>query len=86
MNKKIEKVREDIRRTEKNIRDMQDHLKTLKLKEEQLVNEEIVRRIRAMNGRDGDVLEVLEKLYPQDPPMEKTEIESGEDENDAQAD
>ena len=62
MNKRIEKVREDIRLTEKKIREMNEYLKTLKLKEKQLCDDEILKTMRQMAGKGGDVMEVLKQL------------------------
>ena len=39
VNKKIERVREDIRKTESKLREMEEYLKTLRLQEKQLEDE-----------------------------------------------
>lgn len=61
MSKKIEKVREDIRKTQARIRELEEYLKTLQMQERQLCDEEIAKTIRDMAGK-GDVLETLRKL------------------------
>ena len=61
MDKRIEKVREDIRRTEAKRRELDEYLKTLQMKERQLCDEEIIRTMRSMAGK-GDVLEVFNRL------------------------
>lgn len=61
MNKKIEKVREDIRKTKARIREQEEYLKTLQMQERQLCDEEITKAIRGMAGK-GDVLEMLRRL------------------------
>lgn len=62
MNKRIVKVREDIRLTEKKIREMNEYLKTLKAKEKQLCDDEILKTMREMAGKGGDVMELLKQL------------------------
>lgn len=62
MNKRIEKVREDIRLTEKKIRELNEYLKTLKLKEKQLCDDEILKTMRQMAGKGGDVMDILKQL------------------------
>lgn len=62
MNKRIEKVREDIRLTEKKIRELNEYLKTLKLKEKQLCDDEILKTMRQMAGKGGDVMDILKLL------------------------
>ena len=66
MNKKIERVREEIRKTEKKYREIEEYLKTLRLQEKQLEDEEIIKQIRSMNKKDGDVLDVLRKVQGMD--------------------
>lgn len=61
MNKKIEKVREDIRKTKARIRDLEEYLKTLQMQERQLCDEELAKTIRAMAGK-SDVLETLRRI------------------------
>ena len=61
MNKKIVKVREDIKKTRARIRELEEYLKTLLELERQLCDEEIARVIREMAGK-GDVMETLRKL------------------------
>ena len=62
MNKKIKRVRENIRKAEKNINELEEYLKTLRLQEKLLEDEEIVRQIRSMNSKNGDVLDVLYRI------------------------
>jgi DNA helicase TIP49 (TBP-interacting protein) len=80
MNKKIEKVREDIRKAEDKIREMEEYLKTLRAKERQLVDEEIISQIRSMQAKGGDVLDVLRKVQsmqaaPASEPKEREDME-----------
>lgn len=76
MNKKIEKVREDIRKTQARIREQEEYLKTLQMQERQLCDEEITKAIRGMAGK-GDVMEMLRRL--QQAQQEET---AGSDEDD----
>ena len=62
MNKRIEKVRDDIRLAEDKLREIQEHLKALRIREKQLCDEEILKSMRSMAGRDGDVIALLEKF------------------------
>lgn len=73
MNKKIEKVREDIRKTKARIRELEEYLKTLQAQERQLCDEEITRAIRDMAGK-GDVMETLRRLQ-----QAQHEVYAGED-------
>lgn len=65
MSKKIEKIREEIRKEEARIRDMTEHLKTLRMQEKRLEDEEIVRQIRELGGRNTDILDTLRKIQDQ---------------------
>ncbi len=80
MNKKIEKVREEIRKTESKIRELEEYLKTQKDKERQLVDEEIVSQIRAMQEKNGDVLDVLRMVQDMKSSTENKESEEVEHE------
>ena len=55
-------MREDIRLTEKKIRELNEYLKTLKLKEKQLCDDEILKTMRQMAGKGGDVMDILKLL------------------------
>ena len=59
MNKKLEKVREDIKKTKAKIRELEAHYKELLLIQQRLENEEIVAAIRARTDKGGDVLDTL---------------------------
>ena len=59
---KIERVREDIRKTEAKLRELEEYLKTLQMKERQLCDEEVARTLREMTGKNGDVLETLRRM------------------------
>lgn len=59
---KIERVREDIRKTKDRIRELEEYLKTLQMKERQLCDEEVARAMREMAGKNGDVLETLRRM------------------------
>ena len=61
MNRKIEKIREDIKKTQARIRELEEYLKTLQMQEHQLCDEEIAKTIRDMAGK-GDVMETLRRL------------------------
>jgi len=63
MNRKIEKVRKDIRRTQARLREFEEYLKTLQAKERQLEDEEIVSRIRGMQEKGSDILDVLKDIH-----------------------
>ena len=59
MNKKLERVREDIRKAEARLREDEEYLKTLRARQRQLEDDEIIAQIRSMQKKGGDVLEVL---------------------------
>jgi hypothetical protein len=59
LNRKIAKVREDIRKAEARAREAEEYVKTLRAKERQLEDEEIITRIRAMQGKGTDIMDVL---------------------------
>lgn len=61
MDNRIIKVREDIRRAEAKRREMDEYIKTLKMRERQLCDEEILKTVRSMAGK-GDVLDTLKEL------------------------
>ena len=61
MDKRIEKIRDDIRRAEAKKREADEYLKTLKMRERQLCDEEILKTVRFMAGK-GDVLDTLKEL------------------------
>ena len=69
MNKKLDKVRENIRKTEKQMRELDEYLKTLRLQEQQLEDEEIIKQIRGMNSKDGDVMDVLRRMQNLNTPV-----------------
>lgn len=77
-NKKIERVREDIRKTENKMRELEEFLKTLRLQEKQLEDEEIIKQIRSLNSKNGDVLDVLRMVQNMKSEPEKTYGESGD--------
>ena len=60
MNPKIERVREDIKRTEKKIRELDEYLKSLRIREKQLCDDELIKVMRGMAGKDGDVIAILD--------------------------
>lgn len=59
MNKKIVKVREDIRKAEDRLREDEETLKALREKQRQLENKEIIAQIRSMQEKGGDIMETL---------------------------
>lgn len=62
MSKKIDKVREDIRKAQQKLKEDEEYLKTLKARERQLEDEEIISQIRSIQGKGTDVLEVLRQV------------------------
>ena len=80
MNKKIMKVREDIRIAEARLREDEEYLKTLRAKQRQLEDDEIIAQIRKMQGK-GDIMETLRKVqemkagYEPDTTDEREELE-----------
>lgn len=62
MNRKLHRVLEEIRKTEKKIAEWQEHLKELQLLAEQLENEEIVKTIRSMKLDSHQMLALLEGI------------------------
>ena len=62
MNRKLHRVLDEIQKTEKKIAEWQEHLKELKLLEEQLENEEIIKTIRSMKLDSHQMLELLEGI------------------------
>ena len=62
MNPKIEKVRDDIRKAEAKQREITEYLKTLRIREKQLCDEELIKVMRSMSGKNGDVMELLDKF------------------------
>ena len=62
MNPKIEKVRDDIRKAEARQREITEYLKTLRIREKQLCDEELIKVMRSMAGKNGDVMELLDKF------------------------
>ena len=62
MNPRIERVREDIRRTEGKIKELDEDLKSLRIREKQLCDEELIKVMRSMAGKDGDVIALLDSF------------------------
>ena len=60
MNKRLSTVREKIRKTRRKIKEEEEYLEVLLKEEKQLENKEIIARIRALNGKGGDVMETLD--------------------------
>lgn len=60
MNKRLATVREKIRKTRRKIEEEEEYLEVLLKEEKQLENKEIIARVRARHGKDGDVLEILD--------------------------
>lgn len=81
MNKKIEKVRENIRLTEGKIRELNEYLRTLRSKERQLCDEEILKRVKEMAGK-GDAIEMLNSLGKGSLPEETKPVTVKEDTED----
>ncbi len=72
MNPKIEKVRDDIRKAEARQREITEYLKTLRIREKQLCDEELIKVMRGMAGKNGDVMELLDKLQDRQEEQEST--------------
>lgn len=73
MNRKITKVREDIRKAEARAREAEEYVKTLRAKERQLEDEEIVARIRGMQEKGADIMDVLQEVQRRKENGEKPE-------------
>ena len=74
MNKKLEKVREDIKKTKARLRELQAHYKELLMIQQRLENEEIVAEIRGRTEKGGDVLETLRLLSSMQKEQERQHI------------
>ncbi len=88
MNPKIERVREDIKKTEGKIKELDEYLKSLRIREKQLCDEELIKVMRNMAGKDGDVIALLDSFQKnhQDTdivPGEKKVTEKKEDKKNA---
>lgn len=66
MNPKIEKIREDIAKTETKINEANEYLKVLREKEKRLCDEELIKVMRGAAGKNGDVIALLESLMKND--------------------
>lgn len=62
MNKKLQKVLDEIEKTETKITQWQEHLKMLLIQKKQLEDTEILKSIRSMHLESRELLQVLEKL------------------------
>lgn len=62
MNKKLQKVLDEIEKTERKIAQWQEHLKMLLVQKKQLEDTEILKSIRSMRLESRELLQVLEKL------------------------
>ena len=62
MNKKLQKVLDEIEKTETKIAQWQEHLKMLLVQKKQLEDTEILKSIRSMRLESRELLQVLEKL------------------------
>lgn len=63
MNKKLENVRARIKSAEEKVKELQDYIKTLRARERQLMDEELVAKIRKLSGKEDPmkILEIIEK-------------------------
>lgn len=59
MNRKLERLLEEIRKTERKIEEWQNHLAALNKRKKQIEDEEIVRSIRSMKLQSRELLELL---------------------------
>ena len=73
MNKKIEKTRQEIRRTEARLREYQEYLKTMQQKLRQQEDEEIIAQVRQMAEEGQDVINVLDTVRQLKEEMAKEE-------------
>ena len=62
MNKKIQKIREDIRKAEARLKEDEEYLKTLRARQRQLEDDEIIAQIRSMQAKGGDIMDTLRKV------------------------
>jgi len=62
LNKKLQKVLDEIEKTETKIAQWQEHLKMLLVQKKQLEDTEILKSIRSMHLESRELLQVLEKL------------------------
>ena len=76
---KIERVREDIRKTRDKIRELEEYLKTLQVRDRQLCDEEVARAMREMTGKNGDVLETLRMIQQAQNSVYRNRSEIGEE-------
>ena len=60
MNKKLQKVLDEIEKTETKITQWQEHLKMLLIQKKQLEDTEILKSIRSMNLESRELLQVLD--------------------------
>ena len=81
MNKKIQKIREDIRKAEAHLKEDEEYLKTLRARLRQLEDDEIIAQIRSMQGKGSDIMETLRKVQEMKAgiapatPIEREELE-----------
>ena len=50
------------------MRELDEYLKTLRLQEKQLEDEEIIKQIRSLNTKDGNVMDVLRRVQNMNAP------------------
>ena len=62
MNRKLERVLDEIQRTEKKIAEWQEHLKGLNVRRKQMEDAEIIRSVRSMKLDSHELLEVLDSI------------------------
>lgn len=71
-----------MRRTENKIKELQQYLKTLRMKEKQLCDEEILKAIREIAGKEGDPMKLIEKLREESEKSKRhEEVKSNEKQN-----
>ena len=75
MNKRLATVREKIRKTRRKIEEEEEYLEVLLKEEKQLENKEIIARFRAMNGKNGDVMEILDLVMGESSKTEEKQKE-----------
>lgn len=62
MNRKLNRILDEIQKTEERIAEWQEHLKELNIRKKQLEDAEIIKSVRSMRLNSRELLEVLDKI------------------------
>lgn len=62
MNRKLNRVLDEIQRTEKKIAEWQEHMKELNMRRKQMEDAEIIKSVRSMKLDSRELLEVLDSI------------------------